>query len=182
MDHDYFAILGLTPGVHRPEVIEQQFRARRQRLLASLAQGQAADHSHAALDALHRAYRTLADPDEQQRYLVAVTAHQPDHDPADQLRWAINGSLEGGLLRYSRRQELITLGQRLGFNEFQVQLMIAQVQFGDAIVDHQPTTPPNSSPRPTVRRQRRPWLAALAVFLLAAALFVGGLAALGLLA
>lgn len=51
-------------------------------------------------------------------------------DPATQLRRLIAASLEGGLLRQSRRAQILAAARRLGISEFQAHLLIAQVQVG----------------------------------------------------
>jgi len=42
---------------------------------------------------------------------------------------AVENVLEGGLLRYSKRLELLKLAKRLGLERFQAALIIAQVQY-----------------------------------------------------
>ncbi len=58
---------------------------------------------------------------------------------ADQKRELFKGlvvaSLDGGFLRYSRRQELIEIGRRLGFGEFEACLLIAEAQFRSGDID-----------------------------------------------
>lgn len=173
MERDYFAILGLTPGRYTPDVIERHFRDRRHRLLAALDEPALHQVSRAHLDDLHVAYRTLSDPDRQKAYLAR---QGKDADASERMRWAIAAAMEDGLLRYSRRQELLALGHRFGFTEFQVQLLIAQVQFGDEAID----LPIQRTGGPTRETGRtwRPWWAALAVLLLAVALFLLMLSAL----
>lgn len=143
MSTDYFTILGLAPGRYRPTEIEQRFQAVRARCMAALHE----PAQHAAirerLELVHRAYRTLVDPERQREYLA-----RPDDtlEPADRMRRLIAASLEGDLLRHSRRQEILERGRELGFNDFQTHLMIAQVQFGDTVI---------SMPKPRVRTAAR---------------------------
>lgn len=51
-------------------------------------------------------------------------------EPVEQLRRRIAASLEGGLLRQSRRAEILAEARRLGIAEFHAHLLIAQVQVG----------------------------------------------------
>jgi hypothetical protein len=168
MELDYFAILGLTPGRYRPDEVQRRFQAERDALVAKLADAAQSGSSRARLEALHLAYRTLADPRSQVDYLAT---HRQQLDAATRLRRLIAASLEGGLLRYSRRQEILRYGGELGFNEFQIHLLIAQVQFGDDVV-----TTPRPRPAPDLRGgERRAALRLAAAAALALAL---GLAAL----
>jgi hypothetical protein len=47
------------------------------------------------------------------------------------LKILIAASLEDGLLRHSRRQEILSEARQIGLSDFQAHLLIAQVQFGD---------------------------------------------------
>jgi hypothetical protein len=78
------------------------------------------------LDDLHLAYTTLRDPRRQAEYVQSR-----NEDDLAHLRRLVNASLEGGLLRHSRRESILEEGRRLGLSDFQTQLLIAQVQFGD---------------------------------------------------
>ncbi len=51
-------------------------------------------------------------------------------DPTTRLRRLIAASLEGGLLRPSRRARILSAARRLGISEFHAHLLIAQVQVG----------------------------------------------------
>ena len=126
MEHNCFAILGLTPGPYSNELITQQFEAQRSKCLESL---RSVDDPGAErrLEAVHMAYKLLNDPERQARHLAAVRDGRLN-DPHDHLRDLIAAAMEDGLLRYSRRQELIRIGRVLGLNEFQVHLLIAEVQ------------------------------------------------------
>jgi hypothetical protein len=132
MDRDYFTILGLSPGRYNPGQVTQRFEAERVRLLAQL--GRPATHATArrGLDELHLAYATLRDPRTQAQYLRTRT---DGCDDVARLRQLIAASLEDGLLRYSRRQDILAEARRVGFSDFQTQLLIAQVQFGDEQLD-----------------------------------------------
>ncbi|MCG3126959.1 MAG: hypothetical protein CHACPFDD_01814 [Phycisphaerae bacterium] len=130
-DTDHFATLGLTPGVYDPREIAERFLEMRLRLSESPFDD---DDSRTRLAAISKAYEVLRDPAKQaaHRELRRFDA------PADSLRRVIDASLEDGLLRYSRRQEILAAGRALGFSDFQTQLMIAQVQFGDERIDFTP--------------------------------------------
>lgn len=131
-DTDHFAALGLTPGTYDPRVIAQRYLELRQRAGASLFDD---DESRQRLAELSAAYEVLRDPEQQ----AAHRALRRFDAPADSLRRVIDASLEDGLLRYSRRQEILAAGRALGFSDFQTHLMIAQVQFGDERIDFNPT-------------------------------------------
>ncbi len=53
-----------------------------------------------------------------------------DEQPVERLRRLIAASLEGGLLRQSRREQILAEARRLGIPEFHAHLLIAQVQVG----------------------------------------------------
>ncbi len=144
MARDYFAVLGLTPGTHKPQLVAARFLERREDLLRSLLSDGDHENARRQLDELHLAYAALCRPEVQREYLNARS--QPS-EPADELRRLIIAALEDGLLRYSRRQMILDRARELGFNDFQTQLLIAQVQFGD---DDEPVVA-----RPSVRRLRR---------------------------
>jgi DnaJ-class molecular chaperone len=131
MSRDYFAILGLTPGRYRPAEIRRRFETRRRRLLAQLDDAARHDETRQRLDELHRAYNALRDPRRQAEHARGSRDRAEDADRVGQLRSLIESSLEGGLLRYSRRANILAEGRRLGFSDFHTHLMIAQVQFGD---------------------------------------------------
>jgi hypothetical protein len=158
---DYFAILGLAPGRHDPREIRRRFDRERTRLLSRMGQPAAGVQARRELDDLHMACATLSDPASQARYL----AEHGNVDGTTRMRRFIEASLEGGLVRYSRRQRILAEGRRLGFSEFQTQLMIAQVQFGDTAIDSRPAgraAPPRQGP----------WARVTAIGLLATALFM----------
>jgi hypothetical protein len=144
MSREYFSILGLTPGRCEPKEVARRFHTRRRRLLAQLADSTRYAESRRQLDLLHRAYNALSDPRRQAEHVRAAREEGTDEDRVARLRRLIEVSLEGGLLRYSRRAEILVEGRRLGFSEFQTHLMIAQVQFGGELA-----VPPTRSSRPT---------------------------------
>ena len=129
MAHDYYTILGLSPGRYDAAEITRRFQARRTTLLAQLADAARYQETRRELDQLHLAYAALRDPRRQDDYLPRAAT---DGDALAQLRGLIAASLEDGLLRYSRRQDILERGRALGLGDFQTQLLIAQVQFGAA--------------------------------------------------
>ncbi len=134
MSREYYSILGLSPGRYEPKQIARQFEARRRRLLVELDDPARHDESRRQLDELYKAYNTLRDPRRQAEHLRASRGEGTPDDRVTPLLRLIEASLEGGLLRYSRRLEIIEAGRRLGFSEFHTQLLIAQVQFGGELV------------------------------------------------
>ncbi len=159
---DYFAILGLAPGRYDPREIRRRFERERTRLLSRMGEPAAGAAARRELDDLHLAYATLREPASQARYL----AEHGNIDGMTRMRRFIEASLEGGLVRYSRRQRILAEGRRLGFSDFQTQLMIAQVQFGDSTID---TTPAR---RPGSLWQGAAWARVTAIGLLATAIFM----------
>lgn len=127
MSQDYFAILGLSPGRHERHVVTQRYLQLRDQFAHELAAGRDGGAGRRKLDRLHIAFTALCDPNAQMRYLRAE--RRPDN--AARLRTLIEASLEDGLLRYSRRREIMDEGRRIGFSDFQTHLLIAQTQFGD---------------------------------------------------
>ena len=126
---DYFAILGLTPGLYAPREIEQRFRTEQARALRALDEPRTHERAREELDGLHTAFNALRD---QQRQLAELRARTVGEDRQESLRRMIDASLEGGLLRHSRRRDILRVGQALGFSDFHTHLLIAQVQVGDA--------------------------------------------------
>ena len=138
MARDYFAVLGLAPRAYDPGEITRHFDVRRQRLLGELRDPARHTDARGELDELHVAYAVLCDPHRQAEYLEARTG-TPDR--VTELRRLIVAALEDGLLRYSRRQMVLERARELGLNEFQAQLLIAQVQFGGDEVLNGETSP-----------------------------------------
>lgn len=134
MSREYFAILGLSPGRYEPRQIARQFASRRRRLLAELDDPARQRESLRQLDELYQAYNVLRDPRRQAEHLRAIRDDDTHDDRVTRLLRIIEAALEGGLLRYSRRVQIIEAGRRLGFSEFHTQLLIAQVQFGGELV------------------------------------------------
>ena len=164
MANDYFAILGLTPGHYEPREITRRFQNARAQVLAELSGGGADAGTRQRLDDLHLAHATLRSPSMQARYL----SEQDGADDAERLRRLIAASLEDGLLRYSRRRMILAEARELGFNDFQTQVLIAQVQFGEDEID--------PVPRAEAARRgaahRRIWAHTAAIGLLATAFFL----------
>ncbi len=165
MVRDYFAILGLTPGRYAPAEITRRFRTERQSLLAQLDDPATHRQARRQLDELHVAYALLCDPRAQAECL---RAQRDDCDDVARLRHLIAASLEDGLLRYSRRQEILAQGQRTGLSDFQTHLLIAQVQFGDDQI--RPIV--SGRARRDVQEPRRVWARFAAVGVLALAMFL----------
>ena len=128
MAQDHFAVLGLTPGRWTPDEVTLRYCAARRRLTGKLDDPPRHDAAHRQLEELHVAYQALRDPRRQAEYLRARAVGQ---EPVAELRALIAASLEHGLLRYSRRRMILERARELGINEFQAQLLIAQVQFGE---------------------------------------------------
>lgn len=165
MARDYFAVLGLTPGRHDPREVARRFLAERQRLLGELDDPTKHTESRRRLDQLHLAFAALRDPRRQEDYLRARSA---DVDRVAALRRLIADSLEDGLLRYSRRQAILERARELGLSEFQAQLLIAQVQFGD----HEITALPELGGPRKAPHNPRAWARPAAVGVLALGMFL----------
>ncbi len=151
----FFQTLGLAPGRHDSGTLARRFRELRAEALHLLASPDTAMQGEARLDALHLAYRALS----------AQTAATPaGADALGDLRALIAASLEDGLLRYSRRQQILEAGRAAGLSDFQTQLVIAQVQFGD---DHAAPALPAQRPACAPRRRTWPFLTAAALLGLA---------------
>lgn len=167
MSHEFFSNLGLKPGRYSPAEITRRFNTRRRRLVEALDQPELRAEALHQLNDLHRAHNALRDPRKQAEHLKAARG-AGDEDRVERLRRLIDASLEGALLRRSRREEILAEGRRLGFSEFHTHLLIAQVQFGGEIV-----APPRPrrlvEPRPSgsqvVARFAAAGALALAIFL-----------------
>ena len=165
MAQNYFAILGLAPGRYSEAEIAQRFDSERERLIAELDKPQHHSESRRQLEALHLAYSALRDPASQAAYLEVGSG---DENDVTAMRRLIAASLEGGLLRYSRRRQILDEGRRRAFSDFQTQLLIAQVQFGDD--QFAPATPGRL--RAAADEDSRAWARFAAVGVLALALFL----------
>lgn len=163
MPADYFTTLGLAPGRYSPAEITSRFAAERARLLRALDDPRQHADARRRLEELHLAYAALRDPASQNEYLCA----RASGDAVRWLRAMIAASLEGGLIRCSRREEIIRRAREFGLSDFQAQLLIAQVQVGD-------DSPASAKPASTMARTsetQRVWVRATGVGFLAAALF-----------
>lgn len=167
MARDYFAVLGLAPGRYETSEIAHQFFSRRDQLLARLRSETGDDGLRQQLDEVHLAYATLRDPQRQEELRQMIERGEDRPAAADELRALIASALEDGLLRYSRRQQILARARELGFGEFQAQLMIAQVQFGDDAVP----PPRHRNGRSGVRRSTG-WSRLLATGALAFGMFL----------
>ncbi len=165
MARDYFAVLGLPPGCHSPQVIARCFQLERQRLLRMIGDPLRYTLTRRHLEQLHLAYTTLRDPQRQQVYREKLADAPP---PVQELRALISASLEGGLLRHSRRQEILARARALGLSDFQAHLLIAQVQFGD---DDAPAGVLTIKPTPRVPAARL-WPRLAGVGMLAATMYL----------
>ena len=169
MSRDYFSILGLSPGHYAPREVARHFEARRRELLGQLDDPTQYAASRQRLNELYRAYNTLRNPQRQTEHARAIRAE----DDSDERRVAdmqrlIEASLEGGLLRYSHRAEILAEGRRLGFSDFHTHLLIAQVQFGDGVVAPPPAcrlSPPAQTASGVGARIAAAGVLALAIFL-----------------
>jgi hypothetical protein len=162
MSRDYFSILGLSPARYEPAEITRRFRVERARVLAVLHDPAKHGQSRRRLDELHVAYAGLRDPLRQAAYLRNL---KTSDDRVAHLSRLISDSLEDGLLRYSRREEILGEGRQLGFSDFQTQLLIAQVQFGSD--DVLPVANPGAGRRWNARPAVGPRFAAVGVLTLA---------------
>lgn len=128
---NYFAVLGLSPGRYRPDEVQYAFHAERRRVLPLLDDPRRAAEAREQLELIHRAYRALHDVRGQFAHWRMLRAPV---DPVAALRDEIELSLEDGLLRHTRRRELLDEARRAGLTEFQGHLLIAEVQFGSEAV------------------------------------------------
>jgi hypothetical protein len=128
MARDYFDVLGLAPGRYAGQEVARRFFSERARLLARLDEPATYGRVRRQLDELHLAYAALRDP---QGQADALRAGAEGADRVAALKVQIAASLEDGLLRYSRRQEILREARQIGLSDFQAHLLIAQVQFGD---------------------------------------------------
>ena len=134
MSRDFFLILGLKPRRYERSEITRRFAALRGELLAALGDPTRHVEARQRLNELHRAHNVLRNPQRQAEHLRLIRPEGEEPDRVTRLRHLIEASLEDGLLRCSRRAEILAEGRRLGFSDFHTQLLIAQVQFGEGIV------------------------------------------------
>lgn len=76
---------------------------------------------------------------EEQNTSSTEPARRPRVPPHEQLRDRFRSraaaSLEAGLVRYSRRRELLRVAERMGLTPFEANLIIAEVQYGGRRTD-----------------------------------------------
>lgn len=162
MAAEHLQILGLAPGRHDPRVLAERFEALRAEALAMLARPETGERGAARLDALHWAYRAAC----RDANVGARSDVNRHGDASAELQAIIAASLEDGLLRYSRRQQIIEAGRARGFSDFQTQLLIAHTQYCDA-------GQYDEAPRSIAAPPRRPvWPFVAASALLAVAMFL----------
>jgi hypothetical protein len=140
MSNDPLTILGLARDECTPFEIDRRFIARRRELREALDDPACYFQARRGLEDLYQAYRTLRSIPTPEPPDVLIRIAKPSDGAAERiayLRRMIEVSLESGLLRCTRRQEIVAEGRRLKFSEFQMQLLIAQVQYGGALM-----TPP----------------------------------------
>lgn len=69
----------------------------------------------------------------------------------------VEAELERGLLRYSRRRQLVRFAQALGLSEFEASLLIAEAQYNAGQADDLPEGLDTSAvPRPTTHPEHWP--------------------------
>lgn len=129
MSRDYFAMLGLPPGSYTPEEIRLRFHILRQAIIRQLEDPLNYQVARRRLNEIYMALRALSDRQRQAETLEAMLGGEPQRH-LRALRQHIRDSLEDGVLRCSRRRELLEEGRRLGLSEFHVHLLIAEAQFG----------------------------------------------------
>lgn len=147
---EHFDALGLPPGRYTADEVSRRFERVRARLLAELEGPTQRESARRDLDRAYRARNVLrAAP------RSSAAARDEEQERYHQMREAIESSLEDGLLRCSRRKQVLAEGRRLGFSDFHTQLMIAQVQFGDhellRAINHRPQRERHSATRLAAR-------------------------------
>ncbi len=165
MSFDPFEILGLDAADAGPGEIASRFRRRRAELLALLHEPMTARAARIELDDLYLAERMLRDPETRRRRSARTIGRA---DALQQLRDQIAASIEGGLIRSSRRHALLEEGRSLGLSEFHVHLLIAETQFGGRSVlqaDVPPKTRQGSAPQRIAARMAAVGVLTLAMVL-----------------
>lgn len=126
MARDYLTVLGLAPSTCDPAEVTRRYQLLRGRLLIGLEQPETSPEAQLRLEELHLAYAALRS---RLARHAADASDRDDHRVAE-LRLFIEASIEDGLLRYSRRQAILSEARGLGFSDFQTHVLIAEVQFG----------------------------------------------------
>lgn len=124
MSRDPYEALGLPRCAADARTIERRFDELRAALLREMESPDTHAAACARLDDIYVARETL----------LRRPQLDENADRVDRLRALIQASLEGGLLRHSRRELILAEGRRLGFSQFQTHLLIAQVLFGDVSI------------------------------------------------
>lgn len=105
----------------------RQFECRRIQLRSLLQRPETRAAAQRELDDLYLAHRMRSDLEPRR-----VERDRSEDSPNEQLKRLIRASLEGDLLRFSRRRQVLDKARRLGISEFHAHLLIAEVQFGGA--------------------------------------------------
>ncbi|MDD4891987.1 MAG: hypothetical protein PHU85_18865 [Phycisphaerae bacterium] len=172
---DYFAWLGLAPGVYSGQELSDRLAdIRAQRPDA----GRLADAT--------AAFNVLRDPARQSRHLrnLQEQADPPSRAPAppgpeieSAFSAAVASMLEGdtGVLRYSNRRKLLDLAARMGIVPFEANLLIERARFR-ATLEPAWLAPAaaeqDSSPPSPPARRRRQWILAIALAILLDAIVI----------
>lgn len=164
MSENHFSTLGLRPGRYPPQAVQRQFERRRAALLRQLSDPTLHAAARVRLDDLHVAHQALCDPRRQAEHLEALGVRL---DAAERLRRLIRDSLEGDLLRCSRRERILAEGRRLGFSDFHIHLLIAETQFGwrRVLAEPEKDAPPDDRTQRGAARLAAAGVLALAMFL-----------------
>jgi hypothetical protein len=132
---EYFATLGLPPGQYTADELRRRFQTRRRLLLRAMDSPQGASAARRGLEELHLAHKALqrvrANPAPWPAPKHGASADDARDARLAEMRALIQDSLEGGLLRHSRRTALLDEGRQRGISAFHTHLLIAQVQCGD---------------------------------------------------
>jgi hypothetical protein len=78
--------------------------------------------------------------------------------------------IKGGVLRYSKRRELLSFARKLGLSDFEAHLLIAQAQYGDSPLEPCAARQPVEPAYLVTPRQTPTWLKASLAVLAAAAI------------
>lgn len=166
---NYFAWLGLTPGVYSERELSDRLTDIRGR---GLDGGRVADATVA--------YSVLRDPERQARHLrqlqeAAGSAAPPAGGPSpaieDAFAAATTALLEAGtgVLRYSNRRRLLALASQMGIAAFEANLLIERARFRATLepawMRPRTSETPSNQPARSRRRARR-WIVAIAIAVL----------------
>jgi hypothetical protein len=117
------------PGGARADALtgERWFQRQRQALLNELGDPRRGCEARRRLDALYLTHRAK---DVRGR---ARGGGPQREENVDAICVLVEAALEDGLIRLTRREQIIEEGRRRGLSDFHTQLLIAQVQFGEAL-------------------------------------------------